>query len=56
MQEKLKDIVRSMPTLSKIGVIEVFAAQNPGCPRGQIKTSFDALFEKSGKGFKVKGE
>ncbi|KAK4239676.1 chromatin assembly factor 1 subunit A-domain-containing protein [Achaetomium macrosporum] len=56
MQQKLKDLVRSMPTLSKVGVIELFAANNPGCPRGQIKTSFDALFEKSGKMFKVKGE
>ncbi|KAL2179075.1 chromatin assembly factor 1 subunit A-domain-containing protein [Thermothelomyces heterothallicus CBS 202.75] len=56
MQQKLKDLVRSMPTLSKIGVIEFFAANNPGCSKGQIKTSFDALFEKSGKGFKVKGE
>ncbi|KAK4103995.1 hypothetical protein N658DRAFT_443705 [Parathielavia hyrcaniae] len=56
MQEKLKDLVRSMPNLSKVGVIELFAASNPGCSRGQIKTSFDALFEKVGKVFKVKGE
>ncbi|KAL2157589.1 hypothetical protein VTH06DRAFT_5967 [Thermothelomyces fergusii] len=56
MQQKLKDLVRSMPTLSRIGVIELFAANNPGCPKGQIKTSFDALFEKSGKGFKLRGE
>jgi chromatin assembly factor 1 subunit A len=56
MQQKLKDLVRSMPTLSKVGVIELFAANHAGCPRSQIKTSFDALFEKSGKVFKVKGE
>ncbi|KAK4157606.1 chromatin assembly factor 1 subunit A-domain-containing protein [Chaetomidium leptoderma] len=56
MQQKLKDLVRSMPNLSKVGVIELFAASNVGCPRAQIKTSFDALFEKSGKVFKVKGE
>ncbi|SPQ21796.1 7bddde76-29d0-483f-b971-fb44e71351cd [Thermothielavioides terrestris] len=56
MQQELKDLVRSMPTLSKVGVIELFAAKHPGCPRAQIKTSFDALFEKSGKVFKVKGE
>ncbi|KAH6626257.1 chromatin assembly factor 1 subunit A-domain-containing protein [Chaetomium sp. MPI-SDFR-AT-0129] len=56
MQQKLKDLVRSMPTLSKVGVIELFAASNPGCSRNQIKTSFEALFEKSGKVFKVKGE
>jgi len=56
MQQKLKDLVRSMPTLSKVGVIELFAANNPKCPRSQIKTSFDAIFEKSGKVFKVRGE
>ncbi len=56
MQQKLKDLVRSMPTLSKVGVIELFAANNSGCPRAQIKTSFEALFEKSGKVFKVRGE
>lgn len=56
MQQKLKDLVRSMPTLSKVGVIELFTASHPGCPRSQIKTSFEAIFEKSGKVFKVKGE
>ncbi|KAL2128772.1 hypothetical protein VTI74DRAFT_8678 [Chaetomium olivicolor] len=56
MQQKLKELVRNMPTLSKVGVIELFAAQNPGCARAQIKSSFDALFEKAGKVFKVKGE
>jgi chromatin assembly factor 1 subunit A len=56
MQEKLKDLVREMPKLSKLGVIELFAANNPGCAKGQIKASFDVLFEKSGRGFKVKGE
>ncbi|KAJ4306440.1 hypothetical protein N0V88_001241 [Collariella sp. IMI 366227] len=56
MQEKLKDLVRMMPTLSKVGVIELFAAQNPGCVRAQIKNSFDALFEKAGKEFKLRGE
>lgn len=56
MQQKLKDLVRSMPTLSKVGVIELFAASNTGCSRNQIKTSFEALFEKSGKVFKIKGE
>lgn len=55
-QQKLKDLVRSMPTLSKVGIIELFAANNAGCPRGPIKTSFDALLEKSGKGWKVRGE
>ncbi|EAQ90541.1 hypothetical protein CHGG_02476 [Chaetomium globosum CBS 148.51] len=56
MQQKLKDLVRSMPNLSKVGVIELFAASHAGCSRNQIKTSFDAIFEKSGKVFKVKGE
>jgi chromatin assembly factor 1 subunit A len=56
MQQKLKDLVRSFPTLSKVGVIELFAANNSGCSRSQIKTSFEALFEKSGKVFKVRGE
>jgi len=56
MQQKLKDLVRAMPTLSKVGVIELFAASNAGCSRGQIKTSFETLFEKSGKVFKVRGE
>jgi chromatin assembly factor 1 subunit A len=56
LQQKLKDLVRSKPNLSKLGVIELFAADHPGRPRGQIKTSFDALFEKAGKGYKVRGE
>lgn len=56
MQEKLKALVLSMPTLSKVGVIELFAAQNMKCPRSQIKTSFEALFEKDGKVFKLRGE
>jgi len=56
MEEKLKDLVRSNPALSKLGIVEVFASQNPSCSRAQIKASFDLLFEKSGKGFKVKGE
>jgi chromatin assembly factor 1 subunit A len=56
MQQKLKDLVHDHPKLSKVGVIELFAAQNQGCPRSQVKTSFDALFEKSGKVFKVRGE
>ncbi|KAL2019639.1 hypothetical protein VTK56DRAFT_9454 [Thermocarpiscus australiensis] len=55
MQEKLKALVLSMPKLSKLGVIELFAAENPGCSRPQIKSSFEALFEKSGKVFKLKG-
>jgi chromatin assembly factor 1 subunit A len=55
MQQKLKDLVRDMPKLSKVGVIELFAAQNQGCSKSQVKTSFDALFEKSGKVFKVRG-
>ncbi|GAB1314214.1 Chromatin assembly factor 1 subunit A-domain-containing protein [Madurella fahalii] len=56
LQEALKNIVRRMPNLSKIGVIEFFAADHPKCSRAQIKSSFDNLFEKAGKGFKVKGE
>lgn len=55
LQEELKDIVRRMPNLSKLGVIELFAADHPKCSRAQIKFSFDNLFEKAGKGFKVKG-
>ncbi|KXX76543.1 Chromatin assembly factor 1 subunit rlf2 [Madurella mycetomatis] len=56
LQEALKGIVRRMPNLSKIGVIEFFAADHPKCSKAQIKSSFDSLFEKAGKGFKVKGE
>lgn len=55
-QEKLKELVRSMPKLSKVGVIELFASEHQECSKAQIRMSFDALFEKSGKGFKVKGE
>lgn len=56
LQEALKGIVRRMPNLSKIGVVEFFAADHPKCSKAQIKSSFDSLFEKAGKGFKVKGE
>jgi chromatin assembly factor 1 subunit A len=56
MQEELKALVRNMPTLSKVGVIELFAAQHPKHSRAQIKTSFETIFEKSGKTFKVRGE
>ncbi|KAL2119300.1 hypothetical protein VTJ04DRAFT_6260 [Mycothermus thermophilus] len=56
MQEELKALVRNMPTLSKVGVIELFAAQHPKHSRAQIKSSFETIFEKSGKTFKVRGE
>ena len=56
MQQKLKDLVRAMPNLSKVGIIELFASNNASCLRGQIKTSFDALLEKSGRGWKVRGD
>ncbi|KAK3902918.1 chromatin assembly factor 1 subunit rlf2 [Staphylotrichum tortipilum] len=56
LQEKLKELVLSRPTLSKVGVIEWFAAENEKkCTRGQIKVSFEALFEKDGKVFKLRG-
>ena len=54
MQEKLKKLLQDMPTLSKLGVIELFAAQNPKCVRAQIKTAFEALTEKAGKTWKLK--
>ncbi|KAK4225030.1 chromatin assembly factor 1 subunit rlf2 [Podospora fimiseda] len=55
-QEKLKDLVRSKPTLSKVGVIELFAAEHPSLVKAQVKNSFDALIVKNGKENKVKGE
>lgn len=54
--EALKDLVRSKPNYSKLGVIEVFAAEHPSCSRARVKAAFDVLFEKKGKGFKVRGE
>jgi chromatin assembly factor 1 subunit A len=56
MQEALKELVTSRPTLSKVGVVEWFASEHPECSKTQIKVSFAAMFEKSGKVFKVKGE
>lgn len=56
MQEALKELVASRPTLSKVGVIEWFASEHPDCSKTQIKLSFAALFEKSGKVFRVKAE
>ncbi|KAK3945159.1 chromatin assembly factor 1 subunit rlf2 [Diplogelasinospora grovesii] len=56
MQEDLKKLVRSMPNLSKVGIIEVFCANHPKCSKNQIKTSFEALMEKSGKQWKIKGD
>ncbi|KAK4169088.1 chromatin assembly factor 1 subunit rlf2 [Cladorrhinum sp. PSN259] len=55
-QEKLKDLVRAKPTLSKVGVIELFVAEHPSLVKGQVKNSFDALIVKNGKEHKVKGE
>ncbi|KAH8879639.1 hypothetical protein GQ53DRAFT_28378 [Thozetella sp. PMI_491] len=54
--EKLKELVRQNPKLSKMGVIELFKSQNK-CPRAQIVISFDAITEKvTGKIRKIKGD
>ena len=55
MLEKLKDLVRKNPKLSKTGVIELFKSQTD-CPRNQIVASFDAITEKVSKIRKVKGD
>ena len=55
-QEKLKAMVRAKPTLSKVGVIELFVAEHPSLVKGQVKNSFDALIVKVGKEHRVKGE
>ncbi|KAL2266443.1 hypothetical protein VTJ83DRAFT_5795 [Remersonia thermophila] len=57
MQEKLKGVHHEYPTLTKAGVIELFAAQNPGCSKARIKATFDVVFEMTGKKtFKIRGE
>jgi len=54
LQEELRALLCSMPNLSKVGVVEVFASNHAKCPKAQIKASFDALTEKSGKTWKLK--
>ncbi|KAL1841450.1 hypothetical protein VTJ49DRAFT_7065 [Mycothermus thermophilus] len=57
MQEKLKEVHRENRALSKAGVIEVFAANNPGYPKARIRATFEVVFEMTGKQrFKIKGE
>ncbi|KAK3325565.1 chromatin assembly factor 1 subunit A-domain-containing protein [Apodospora peruviana] len=56
LQEELKFLLRSKPTLSKVGIVELFHSDHK-CPRAQIKASFDALTEKVAKGvWKLKQE
>ncbi|KAK0728369.1 chromatin assembly factor 1 subunit A-domain-containing protein [Lasiosphaeria miniovina] len=56
LQVQLKDLIRSKPNLSKVGLIELFASEHENCSRAQIKTSWDAIAQKNGKSWKVKGE
>ena len=54
---KLKDLVRTNPTLSKVGVIELFSAQTSNCTKAQIRVSFEAVVEKGpGRTWKIKGD
>ena len=55
--DKLKDLVRTNPTLSKVGVVELFSAQTSNCTKAQIKVSFEAITEKGpGRTWKIKGD
>ncbi|KAK0739591.1 chromatin assembly factor 1 subunit A-domain-containing protein [Apiosordaria backusii] len=56
LQEKLKALVRERPTLSKVGVIELFTNDHNNCTRAQVKNAFAELIVKSGREHKVKGE
>lgn len=44
---KFKELIRSKPNTSKIGLIEWFAGEHPDCPRAQIKLTWDLLTEKA---------
>ncbi|KAK4203850.1 putative chromatin assembly complex, subunit p90 [Triangularia verruculosa] len=56
LQEKLKALVRKMPKLSKVGVIELFMVDNENCNRTQVKNAYAELIVRVGKEHKVKGE
>lgn len=43
---KLKELLRAKPTHSKVGLIEWFSAEHPGCQKSHIKHSFELLTEK----------
>ncbi|KAK3359868.1 chromatin assembly factor 1 subunit A-domain-containing protein [Lasiosphaeria hispida] len=47
MHNKLLSLMKTKPTLSKIGIIELFASEEK-CPRAQIKVSFDLLTTHAG--------
>lgn len=54
-QEELKDLLRSKPDLSKVGIVEVFFANHKKkYPKTQIKATFEEMTEKAGKGWKLK--
>ena len=44
---KFRELLRSKPNTSKIGLIEWFAGEHPDCPRAQIKLTWDLLTEKA---------
>ncbi|KAK0670458.1 putative chromatin assembly complex, subunit p90 [Cercophora samala] len=56
LQEKLKALVRERPTLSKVGVIELFMDINDNCNKNQVKNAYSELIVRVGKEHKVKGE
>lgn len=52
---ELKELLRSKPNLSKVGIVEVFAANHmKKFPKTQIKAAVEDLTEKAGKGWKLK--
>ncbi|KAM7198059.1 chromatin assembly factor 1 subunit rlf2 [Naviculisporaceae sp. PSN 640] len=53
--DALKELLRSKPNLSKVGIVEVFAANHTKkFPKVQIKAAVEELTEKVGKGWKLK--
>lgn len=56
LQEKLKALVRERPTLSKVGVIELFMDNNANCSKKQIQNAYSELIVRVGREHKVKGE
>ncbi|KAK0651692.1 chromatin assembly factor 1 subunit A-domain-containing protein [Cercophora newfieldiana] len=43
LHSKLKEFMRKHSAISKVGLIEFFAAENPGCTRPAVKASFELL-------------
>ncbi|KAK0719902.1 chromatin assembly factor 1 subunit A-domain-containing protein [Lasiosphaeris hirsuta] len=48
MHDKLINLMKTKPALSKVGIIELFASEEK-CSKIQIKASFDLLAESTGK-------